>query len=486
MRRRRTIYFNDARHHYLFVHEPPMRLEDAWGPIDEVAGTTVDTFSYGVSRGDGLFYPSKVGLRFGANKDSFDMAAYWRVWENMQSLIDRGLDPLQVLIDRAHDKGMDFIASLRMGEHPGLEGDYSVGGGGRGYVHAEPRQHKLAVFEELATQYAIEGVELDFAAAPGGSSFCFTPEDAVEYAPVMTELVGQIATLVRQRPGQPGLIGARVYPTEELNLKAGLDVTTWLREGLVDFVVPVLYLSFILDSDMPIDWLVEAAHEHDISVYPMLQPFSTDETRSRSPRLNATPEMMRAAAASFYEKGADGLYTWMMNWPLGDSERRILAEVGDPERVKEGNKHYFLRRRCEAAEDFDYPAHLPLEIAAADPDKIYQIPFFVGDDMENRRIARVQLHIGVTNLVSSHRLEVRLNGQTLAAEVCRRKFSWLGDPYLGQWLEFELDAVWPRQGRNLLEVVLQEHPARFDGKIAIEDVEVIVDYGPYPAARSGR
>ena len=62
MRRPRTIYFNDARHYYLFVYDPPMRNEDAWVPIDEVAGTSVDTFSYGVSRADGLFYPSKVGL----------------------------------------------------------------------------------------------------------------------------------------------------------------------------------------------------------------------------------------------------------------------------------------------------------------------------------------------------------------------------------------------------------------------------------------
>ncbi len=60
-RKRRTIYFNDARHYYLFVFEPPMKMEDAWRPIDEVAGTAVDTFSYGVERGDGLFYPSKVG-----------------------------------------------------------------------------------------------------------------------------------------------------------------------------------------------------------------------------------------------------------------------------------------------------------------------------------------------------------------------------------------------------------------------------------------
>ena len=74
MRQQRTIYFNDARHYYLFVFEPPMELEDAWGPVDEVAGTSVDTFAYGVARGDGLFYPSKVGKRFG-----YDLKA-WRVW----------------------------------------------------------------------------------------------------------------------------------------------------------------------------------------------------------------------------------------------------------------------------------------------------------------------------------------------------------------------------------------------------------------------
>ena len=56
-RRRRPIYFNDARHYYLFVFEPPLTLEDARRPIDEVAGTAIDTFIYGGERGDGLFYP---------------------------------------------------------------------------------------------------------------------------------------------------------------------------------------------------------------------------------------------------------------------------------------------------------------------------------------------------------------------------------------------------------------------------------------------
>ena len=75
------------------------------------------------------------------------------------------------------------------------------------------------------------------------------------------------------------MIGARVYPTEELNLKTGLDVRTWLREGLVDFVVPMLYVDFVMDANMPVGWLVQAAHDRDISVYGMLQPYRSDESR---------------------------------------------------------------------------------------------------------------------------------------------------------------------------------------------------------------
>ena len=487
MRRYRTIYFNDARHYYLFVFDPPMRLEDAWRPVDEAAGTGVDTFIYGVARGDGLFYPSNVGLRFGANESSFDFSAYWRVWENMQSLIDQGLDPLTVLIDRAHDKGMDFFASLRMSDYPGMDiPQHAVPAGEYnttlecGYAHPEVRDHQFAVLEELATQYPVEGVELDFAAAPGGTSFWLKPEDVAAYTPVMTDFVRKVAQMVHSRPGEPGQIGARVYPTEEMNLKTGLDVQTWLREGLVDFVVPLVYLRFILDANMPIDWLVQTAHENDISVYPVLQPYYTQENRRFHTVQNATPAMMRAAAANFWELGVDGLYTWFLRWPLGDTERHILTELGDAELVKQGDKHYFLRRRTELTRGHDYEAFLPIDIPSADASKCYQIPFSIADDTQNNPVSSLQLRIGISNLVRADKLEVLLNGKSLAAEVCKHTPARSIDPYAGQWLEFHLEKVRPRKGQNTLEIGLKERPAGLTGGVTIEDVEIIVEYGMYP------
>ena len=480
MRRHRTIYFNDARHYYLFVYDPPMRLEDAWVPVDEVAETSVDTFSYGVSRADGLFYPSKVGLQWGSDRKPFRNAYEWRCWENMQSLAARGLDPLQVLVDRAHEKGMDFFASLRLGGYGTMNPDHSVANGGRGFVHAEVRDHQHAVVEELAACYDVEAVELDFSAAPGGCAHCLNPGEAGEQAPVLTDFVRDCAATVRGRSGEPGLLGARVYPTRELNRRAGFEVETWLGEGLVDFVIPSSYSCFVLDSQMPIAWIVEAAHRKEISVYGILQPFFHDGRRTNTNVEHATPQKMRAAASNFWQAGADGLCTWFMDWPLREAERSILTEIGDPDLTREGNKHYFLRQRAEKEESFDYGAELPAAIAA-DPEETHEISFTISDDPENERIGRMALKINVADLVPPDRFEVSLNGVSLASEPCRRSPRW-HDAFTGVWLEFTLNEVRPRKGVNTLQFSLRERPTDFGGEIRIDDVELIVEYDLYAAS----
>ena len=479
MRRRRTIYFNDARHYYLFVYDPPMRMEDAWVPVDEVAGTAVDTFSYGVSRGDGLFYPTKVGLEWGSDRKPFQSAYEWRCWENMQSLIARGLDPLQVLVDRAHEKGMDFFASLRLGGYGGMNPDHNVANGGRGFVHTEMRDHIHALVEELATRYDVEGVELDFAAAPGGSAHCLNLDEAAEQASVLTNFVRDSAAAIRGRPGDPGLVGARVYPTLALNQRAGLDVGTWLSEGLPDFVVPMAYSCFVLDAQMPIDWIVEACHQHDVSVYGMLQPYFGDGRRNNTKVEHATPEMMRAAASNFWQAGVDGMYTWFMPRPLEDAQRRILTDIGDPDLAKEGNKHYFLRQRPENKDSFVYDAELPVVIPGPDSGKTYEIAFTTSDDPRNERISRMVLKINVSDLVTQDRFETNLNGVSLESEPCRRTARTY-DAYTGVWLEFDLNQVRPRRGANTLQFSLRERPDGFGGGISIDDVELIVEYDVFP------
>jgi hypothetical protein len=437
-------------------------MEDAWRPVDEIAGTSVNTFVYGVERGDGLFFPSKVGQRFGAGMEAFTLSAYWRVWHNMQSLIDRGLDPLEVLRDRARSNGMDFFASVRMSSYGGMNPKLKVTEGGLGIAHPEVRDHQFAVLEELVTRYQVDGIELDFAAAPGGMPPLIRAEDARKMTPVLTDYIERIAGMARGRGSTPCHVAARVYPTEAMCLNQGLDVRTWLRRRLVDSVTPMLYIDFNLDPDMPFDWMVPDAHASGIAVFPMLQPYVRDEQTGSPERIHASPEVMRAAAANYWARGADGLYTWFLRWPHGDSERRILTELADPETVKFQSKRYVLRRRSKEADTMGYSAALPVEIAGANPARRYPIRFSIADDAtaSEGRLRQVVLRMLVTNLVGADQFTILLNGQSLSGDTLVRDFGSNISPYDGQWLTYHLRRVLPRQGENTLEISLDKRPTK--------------------------
>ena len=494
MRRRRTIYHNDARHSYLWHFEPPMRLEDAWIPIDEVAGTAVDTFSYCVERGDGAFYPTKVGKMFAVEdgKPQSEQNYVWRAAACMLSLMERGLDPLRVLVDRAHEHGLDFIANLRLQRLGGMYPELEIENGGAGWAEERVQDLKYDVLRELVTEYPIEGVELDFTAAFSERGFFYfkdggTPENTA----AMTKWVRRSAEMVRSRPGEPGLVGARIFPTEKGNLEQGLDVRTWLGEGLLDFVVPVAYIYTVLDPDMPFDWVIGPAHDAGASVYGFLQHYTQDQIVGASGRRYSSLEHFRAAAANYWEKGVDGLYTWMMDWPLGDAERNILTMIGAPQLVCERDKRYALARKYDGAARVDYRHHIPHELSPPLPTAAHQIPFTIADDIAaaDSRVSGTTLRIYLTNVVSADRFNIALNGHSLAGETCRRV--WKQDdayPYTNprnHWLEFDLVDCVPRKGENLLEVSLESRPDGLTGSVTIQEVEVEVRYSPYPVGLGG-
>ena len=202
-----------------------MRLEDAWIPIDEVAGTAVDTFSYCVERGDGMFYPTKVGKdvsRSRTGKAQSNHNYEWRAAACMLSLMERGLDPLQVLIDRAHEHGMDFIADLRLQRLGRMYPESELENGGKGWAEERVRDLKFDILHELVTEYPIQGVELDFTAAFGdGNSFYFTDGGTPENTATMTEWVRQVSEMARSQPGEPRVVGARIFSHGEGQPRTG-------------------------------------------------------------------------------------------------------------------------------------------------------------------------------------------------------------------------------------------------------------------------
>ena len=458
---------------YLFVHEPcTFTLDKARSAVDEVSGCGVTTFAYGVNRGDGLFYPSDVGKYFGQGAEQFDQANYWRAKRNMETLIEAGHDPLQVLIDRAHHHSMEFVASLRMGGFDGLlpatpqseigqtppMGPSSLATsaeGGTGLMDPRARSHQLQILTELVSKYNSDGLELDFACAPSGGPAVFRQQDAAEGGPVLTEMLRQIRRIDCARPGG-FLVGARIYPTLAMNLENGLEIDVWLEEGLVDYVIPMLYFYMSIDTQATeMEWIVRRAHLHGVAVYAMLQPYYADTahmiSRTRPNPIATSSAMRSAAAAAAYAKGADGVCAWMLPWPLGAEERESLRTLADREALGIADKHYFARWHVtelglvrsnmgteytqeNIAWDQRIPSPLPVTLLVGSASASATVDIFVADDPADTRIASIRLCLGLHGVTAHDSITLSLNrgadaGGEELGQLNHEDSPWTREPY---------------------------------------------------------
>ena len=147
-----------------------------------------------------------------------------------------------------------------------------------------------------------------------------------------------------------------------MNVEAGLDIDNWLKHDLIDYFLPMVYGNFILDPNMPFEWLVEKAHASEVSVYGMLQPYVAMRETGAPENIYPKPEHFRAAMSNYWEKGVDGLYTWFMDWPLKEIQQATLTEIGDKQLIDSRDKIYYLSQRHNSFIDSRYEALLPLDI----------------------------------------------------------------------------------------------------------------------------
>ena len=100
-----------------------------------------------------------------------------------------------------------------------------------------------------------------------------------------------------------------------------------------------------------------------------------------------------------------------------------------------------------------------------------------------RPIKQIRLEVSLQDLVGPDQLTLTLNGQSIADESCHRGYL-PQRPYVGQRLNFILEKVRPKKGRNVLEISLDKRPPRVDFAVTISDVKLVIEYGPYQLNRS--
>ena len=516
----------DQNHGKESYHNPPMDpAKEVQAHLGFFEGVPVDAYvcALGPDCGYTVDYPTKVkGLEFIVERyqrgAKLGDARYWRHAENLKAFWEQGIDPLGIQVQEARRLGIDFWLRLSMNDwhstddsgnvyrlsgsqfledHP----EYRIGAEGakgwppklakvaaplQDFAHAPVRQLRLDTMAEACERYDVDGFVYDFMRCP--VYFKFGQEE--KYVPVMTEFIRQTRAILDRigaKKGKPLGLAVRVPNTIAGTRRLGFDVTAWVREHLVDIVIPSAFFSADLDEDMG-EW-VELARNTPVRVYPAIEEAYRAGHTGGIKRLSYNPpvmlpltvDMINAIAARHWRSGVDGLYTF--NWfGTADSydydNREALDNIGNPRRLTHKNKRYVITRT-----DGSFPNCLPdpRQIPVRVKKEPLQLRMVVADDLAaaGSRLRSLRLHLNLANFTVVDRIEVALNGQVL---------SCINPMQPGQynletttWQNYDVPPSAVRHGANEITLRMIKENERLAEELPIEvaDVELMVEYG-YP------
>ncbi len=500
--RPRRVIFNDD--------NAPIHQETATTPegyysyrLDHVIDTHVDSVWISImTSSDNLLYNTKVG----EVADSGEWPGVRKPGEesvigrNLRMLIEQGTDPLQLVIDFCRKHDLEVLASFRTNmiqdswwpncrtqwkrDHPelclGVRGSYEYGEhddprkwfwSALDYEHQAVRDRRLAVMEEICANYDVDGVELDFWRWP----MLFKPNlDNLpveqRHIDIMNDFMRQLRarmTAIEEDKGHPLLLAPRVFETIETNLRAGIDVETWLNEGLIDLLVVGGSYG---ENRIPVSDWVELARPHDVPVYPC-------KYRSTS------PEQDRAVATNFRTQGAAGVYTFNVKMP---KDLQMISEIGEPDLIATMEKHYVFAGLFKAEEDDPIwargcaPSPLPARLAEGEP---RTVSFVIGDDVQqaalNDTLFTLDVHLSLSHFdPEEDEVTVKLNGRKMKRP---RKTEIVENDCVLQFPVYTIHTDVRReppvsQGHNAVEVTLVRRSPYAHKPVDVVRVELFIKY----------
>ena len=487
----RLIYNDDGGSVVLLPHRVPMSLAELIDVIDPLKGTQVDRYVYCLGNGRVALHDTQVADRaWELARGQYLNHVHYRYSENARQLVEKGFDPPKILGKSAKEAGLEYFLNLRMNDahfaysREGPEKSLSSGTfwhkhpevriGGEGYPrhlfdysHGAVREFRLAYLREVCTQYDLDGLELDFMRHP----FFFPAGKGRERADLMSRFIGDVRRLLNEAGEEKRKklqLGVLVPRTLDSGLEIGLDVRTWVSEGLIDWIVPKHYILF--NMNVAVEEFLKLTSGTSIGVAPCLEQ-----------RQNVSDEKFRAASSRYWEAGADSLYLYNFfnhrPHPLNQEDRNILQEIGDPGLIRNRDKHYFLLQRSK--QDLaDQPRPIPLELDTRSQG--HPVSFVVGDDLPTAAasglVKEVTVKLGVPGITpETDRWDVHLNGKSIPDRQQRCE----ADPvaFSERWIELDLTAgPYPRRGENEIRFFLRERNSLVKRPLKLTDVELIVRY----------
>ena len=336
------------------------------------------------------------------------------------------------------------------------------------FARPEVRRHRLDFIARNAAEHDFDGYELDFTRFV----WDFPLGEERSHADEMTALVREARArldAIGERRGRPYTFAVHVMDSPELSLRLGRDVEGWLTRGLVDvLVVGMGYMPYVLRLDQ---WLA-LGRQYGVPVYPSV---NTNTFAPWFKRIFQQPaawhEAIRAAAATYWQQGADGVCLFnlfcMEDTNVGPMPREAvyapLREVGDPAALAGLDKLYGIQPVNESGFCHHGSGAAPLPVPLDRVER--KLPLKIGPDAEDPG-ARFALSVLTTGVDADRRVRLRLNHTLLPDPAAE-------DP----WYRVDVPAGVLQVGCNELSIWCDAALADVARPIIVQQVFVAVRYG---------
>lgn len=422
---------------------------------------------------------------------------------------EAGIDPIQVLIDRCHHHGMQFIADIRMNDRHGgppkgiaeQHPEWTILGSANDYALEAVRNIMLTFDKEVLDAYDVEGIEHDY------MRWChmFRPGQGKQNAHLLTDFTRRTRKLLDQAAARRGrdrlLLGVRVPQTIEECDYLGFDLATWIQEGLVDYVVPSDFMH--TDTNMKTEDFVKLAAGTNCKIYPAIHNRISRDEANEHYRLMSL-ENLRAAAQNFYRFGADGIspYNYQFAFERRAADHRSsayaaymwpaalgwLRELRSPDEVAQRDRHYLFyaiwKKLHSSVTGIPNDPNIYLDRAQTNQEGSRR--FRMAENFSDPNL-RTTMQFKAIGLAENENVEIKINGKQVPIDHTTRVFDKNGQSvYEGDTLppfyEYTIDLNWATTGRqqplvygdNQLAVRLFPAKAQGEGTVSIEELECYV------------
>jgi len=511
----RIMYYHDGRHTLAYMYEPPMQKAEFEAVVDDIAGTSIDALMFCLGDGRTMLHDTQVGELWGDPVDRWTHLIFRRTYQNVKGLLARGLDPLRLVCDRAHEKGIRFYPTLLMQLESGVRGgrgydlrssafrmdnkQLDIGAQGdlaadwpgyhcANYKHQRVRDERFAIIQEVLTKYPVDGIELQMNFWP----YYFHPQEIEAGRQIMNQWIAKVHKAVKKSGATRELVIS--IPSSLATCRArGLDPEAWIDQGIVDVLVAeTTALPEILDPNSrtigyetwllkDIHTLVQTARGSNCRIH------ATLASTLNSDRLAEAPiQMIRAAAGNYWAQGIDGLYLtqWHGNWPFDGSFYEKLRELPHPDIMSPKDKFYHIPTITNRGAQPGLTTQLPAQLKLDQPAKI---ELTINDDLPRwdavGRVHQVLLRFRVSNTTELDKLEFQINGKLLPDSQLRKineMYRMSAPRYRagsGYWFICRLDREhWPRQGANSITATLVARDPELGDEVTLRDVELETKY----------